>query len=68
MSEFISRRSNFAEDMQHLYRTLRPFLQKWTRIPDDYDAIYRQALVEMQQPGFVATWRFHTAWGSVKAD
>jgi ubiquinone/menaquinone biosynthesis C-methylase UbiE len=58
----------FAEDMQHLYRTLRPFLQKWTRIPDDYDAIYRQALVEMQRPDFVATWRFLTAWGSVKAD
>jgi ubiquinone/menaquinone biosynthesis C-methylase UbiE len=59
---------HFAEDMQHLYRTLRPFLQKWTRIPDDYDAIYRQALVEMEQPDFVATWRFLTAWGSVKAD
>jgi hypothetical protein len=53
--------------MQHLYRTLRPFLQKWTRIPEDYDATYRQALVEMQQADFVATWRFHTAWGSVKA-
>jgi ubiquinone/menaquinone biosynthesis C-methylase UbiE len=58
---------HFAEDMQHLYRTLRPFLQKWTRIPEDYDATYRQALVEMQQADFVATWRFHTAWGSVKA-
>lgn len=58
----------FAEDMQHLYRTLRPFLQKWTRIPDDYDAIYRKALVEMQQPDFVATWRFLTVWGNVKAD
>jgi ubiquinone/menaquinone biosynthesis C-methylase UbiE len=58
----------FAEDMQHLYRTLRPFLQKWTRIPDDYDAIYDQAVIEMQQPDFVATWRFLTAWGSVRAD
>jgi ubiquinone/menaquinone biosynthesis C-methylase UbiE len=57
----------FAEDMQHLYRTLRPFLQKWTRIPEDYDAIYRQALIEMQQENFVATWRFLTAWGHVRA-
>jgi ubiquinone/menaquinone biosynthesis C-methylase UbiE len=57
----------FAEDMQHLYRTVRPFLEKWTRLPEDYDALYQQALVEMQQADFVATWRFVTTWGSVKA-
>jgi nucleoside 2-deoxyribosyltransferase len=56
---------HFAEDMQLLYRTLRPFLQRWTRLPEDYDALYRQALIEMQQPDFVATWRFVTAWGTV---
>jgi ubiquinone/menaquinone biosynthesis C-methylase UbiE len=56
----------FAEDMQYLYRTLRPFLQKWTRVPENYDAVYQQALIEMQQADFVATWRFVTAWGSVK--
>src|SRR5206468_10491992 len=44
----------FAEDAQHLFRTLRPFIQKWTRIPEDYDALYRQALSEMQQADFVA--------------
>jgi len=54
---------HFAEDMQHLYRTLYPFLQKWIRVPTDYDAIYQQALSEMQQADFVATWRFVTAWG-----
>jgi SAM-dependent methyltransferase len=57
----------FAENMQHGFQTLRPFLQKWTRLPQDYDAVYQRALVEMQQADFVATWRFVTTWGSVKA-
>jgi ubiquinone/menaquinone biosynthesis C-methylase UbiE len=55
----------FVEDAQHLFRTLRPFIQKWMRIPEDYDELYRQALIEMQQADFVATWRFVTAWGTV---
>jgi ubiquinone/menaquinone biosynthesis C-methylase UbiE len=57
---------HFAEDMQHFYQTLRPFLQKWTRVPEDYEAVYQQALTEMQQADFVAIWRFVTAWGSVQ--
>jgi ubiquinone/menaquinone biosynthesis C-methylase UbiE len=55
----------FIADMQHSFRTVRPFIQKWTRIPEDYDTIYQQALTEMQQPDFEATWRFVTAWGTV---
>jgi len=55
----------FAEDTQHLTRTLRPFLQKWTRLPEDYDVLCRKALIEMQQADFVATWKFVTAWGMV---
>ncbi|MBV9231749.1 MAG: methyltransferase domain-containing protein [Chloroflexi bacterium] len=56
----------FAEDMQHLYRTVRPFIQKWARLPEDYEELYQQALIEMQQPDFVANWKFLTFWGSVK--
>jgi ubiquinone/menaquinone biosynthesis C-methylase UbiE len=56
---------HFAEDMQHSFRTVRPFIQKWTRVPQDYDTIYQQALIEMQQRDFEATWRFVTAWGNV---
>lgn len=56
----------FAQDMQHLFRTLRPFIAKWTRISQDYDQDYEQALIEMQQDDFIATWRFITAWGSVR--
>ena len=40
------------------------FFRKWTRVPDDYEAIYQQALEDMQQPGFVATWTLLTAWGT----
>jgi ubiquinone/menaquinone biosynthesis C-methylase UbiE len=42
-----------------------PFLRKWTRIPADYEEISQQALADMQQPGFVATWLIRTVWGNV---
>jgi hypothetical protein len=42
---------------------LLPFFQKWTRVPSDYEEIYQQALKEMQQPDFVATWTLLTVWG-----
>jgi len=55
---------SFYEDTAHLFHVLFPFFQKWTRLPNDYQEIYQQALTEMQQPGFVATWTFHTVWGT----
>jgi ubiquinone/menaquinone biosynthesis C-methylase UbiE len=58
---------HFVQDMQHLYRTVQPFIQRWTSMLDDYDEIYQQALIEMQQADFIASWRFVTAWGSVVA-
>ena len=53
----------YYENVRHGFRTLLPFFRKWTRVPDDYDVIYQQALSEMQQPDFVATWGLLTAWG-----
>jgi ubiquinone/menaquinone biosynthesis C-methylase UbiE len=44
----------FYDDMRHLFRTLLPFMRKWSRLPDDYESIYEQMLIEMQQPDFVA--------------
>ena len=55
---------NFAQDSMYLFQTLRPFLRKWDCAPEDYDAIYDQALIEMQQNNFHATWDFLTAWGT----
>ena len=53
----------FSKDMARFYRVAVPFLQTWTRLPSDYEDIYQQALKEMQEPAFVATWTFLTAWG-----
>jgi ubiquinone/menaquinone biosynthesis C-methylase UbiE len=55
----------FIEDIKLIYRTVLPFLRKWTRVPDDYEEIYQQMLREMQQPDFVATMGLLTAWGNV---
>ena len=53
-----------AEDTRLVYRTALPFLRKWTQVPDDYEDIYQQMLVEMQAPDFVTTWQVLTAWGA----
>jgi len=53
----------FYEDMRRFFQTILPFLRKWSRVPDDYETIYQQALSEMQQPDFVATSSLLTAWG-----
>lgn len=53
----------FFENMKLVYRTAVPFLQKWVRLPDDYEQIYQQMLSELQQPDFTATWHMLTAWG-----
>lgn len=54
----------FYEDMSRAYRTALPFLRKWTNASEDYDKTYQQALIEMQQPDFVAVWNLLTAWGT----
>jgi ubiquinone/menaquinone biosynthesis C-methylase UbiE len=54
----------FSEDMKLVFRTMAPFLRKWTRVPDDYEALYQQMLGDIQQPDFVATWVVLTAWGN----
>jgi ubiquinone/menaquinone biosynthesis C-methylase UbiE len=55
---------HFAEDMKHVFRTVVPYIRKWTSVPADYETIYQQALAELQQPDCVTTWRLLTAWGS----
>jgi len=32
--------------------------------PEDYDAIYEQALGDMRHPDFFAKWQVLTAWGT----
>jgi ubiquinone/menaquinone biosynthesis C-methylase UbiE len=58
----------FYEDMLHMFRVALPFFNKWTRVPDDYQEIYQQALKEMQQPDFEATYTLATFWGTSPKD
>lgn len=55
---------SFYQDVQHMFRILLPFFRKWSHVPDDYEDIYQQALADIQQPGFVATWTLLTVWGT----
>jgi ubiquinone/menaquinone biosynthesis C-methylase UbiE len=57
----------FYENFRLGYRTVLPFFRRWIRVPDNYEEIYQQALQEMQQPDFVATWNLLTAWGTCSA-
>lgn len=54
---------DFYEDIKLGYRTVLPFFRKWTRVPDNYEALYQQMLTEIQQPDFVGSWSLLTAWG-----
>jgi ubiquinone/menaquinone biosynthesis C-methylase UbiE len=53
----------YCKNIAHAYRTLRPFLQHWGCLAKEYDVIYQQALDEMQQSDFHATWDLLSAWG-----
>jgi ubiquinone/menaquinone biosynthesis C-methylase UbiE len=55
---------HFYRDILIGFRVAMPFFQKWTRVPDNYLEIYRQALTEIQQPDFLAAWTWVTAWGT----
>jgi ubiquinone/menaquinone biosynthesis C-methylase UbiE len=52
------------QDATHIYRTLLPFLKKWIKVPDDYEAIYQQMLTEIHQPDFESTLTYLTIWGT----
>ena len=52
-----------VENMRHVFRTCFPFLHKWTRVPDTYEALYQQALTDLEQPGYVSTLDVLTVWG-----
>lgn len=54
---------HFVDDMHRAFRTVVPFLRKWTKFTDDYDQLYQQMVVETQHPSFQATTTMLTAWG-----
>jgi ubiquinone/menaquinone biosynthesis C-methylase UbiE len=56
----------FYEDMMLMFQTLRQYFQKWSCASKDkdYEVICREALDEIRQPDFQATWNLLTVWGS----
>jgi ubiquinone/menaquinone biosynthesis C-methylase UbiE len=52
----------YFEDTRYATRTLLPFLQKWTQVPEDYDSLCQQMFNEMQQPDFFSIWQLLTVW------
>jgi ubiquinone/menaquinone biosynthesis C-methylase UbiE len=54
----------YCENVKLAFQMLRPFLQKWGCTTKDYGIIYQQAVEEMGQPNFHATWDLLTVWGS----
>jgi len=54
----------YVEDGRHVMRMLRPFLEKWGCLGEDFQAIHQQALKELKQPDFAATWHLLTVWGN----
>lgn len=55
-------KGNLISDMTALFRTSKPFVRKWIQVPDNYDDLLEQALDEMRQPYFIATWPLFTIW------
>ncbi|MBA2677391.1 MAG: methyltransferase domain-containing protein [Ktedonobacteraceae bacterium] len=53
----------FYEDLMHMFRTFRPFIQKWSKIDKDYDTLYQQMLADIKQPDFYANFKLSTIWG-----
>jgi hypothetical protein len=49
---------NFYEIARFGFQTAKPFIQKWDCAPEDYDSLYEQAMIEMQQPDFRVTWNW----------
>jgi ubiquinone/menaquinone biosynthesis C-methylase UbiE len=50
-------------DARLIYQTTLPFMRKWIKLPADYEDIYEQMLLEIQQPDFEITATTLTVWG-----
>jgi len=57
---------SFIENIKLLFRTLQPFIHKWSNPPANYDEIHHQAIYEIQQPDCRTTGRLVTVWGTSK--
>lgn len=54
----------YGQDMIAASRTLRPFVQKWGCLSEDYDELCQQIIEEGQSADSFSIWSFHTIWGT----
>lgn len=54
----------YIEDLRLSGKNMIPFIRKWGRMPNDYDALCQQAVEATQQPGFSGSWEMLTVWGT----
>jgi ubiquinone/menaquinone biosynthesis C-methylase UbiE len=52
------------ENTRLAFRNMLPFMQKWTKVPEDYEQLYQQAMKELDQPDYTAVWEMVTVWGT----
>ena len=55
----------FYENIKQTFLRARPFMNKWIRLPENYEQVYQQALDDIQQPGFVVIRTVQTVWGTI---
>jgi ubiquinone/menaquinone biosynthesis C-methylase UbiE len=51
------------QDAMYTFQNTRPLIDRWGCGSPDYQDLYQQMLVEMQQPGFHVFWNLSSAWG-----
>jgi hypothetical protein len=51
-----------VKDILRLFHTIRPYLHRYGCEPDDYDAICKQAALDMQRPDFSVKNIMVTMW------
>lgn len=52
-----------SEDIALIFRNVLPFLQKWIKVPEDYQELYQQLLLDLQKPDFDINGFMLTVWG-----
>lgn len=52
----------YTRNGARIIRTLRPFLEKWSGLNEDYNALSQQVYKEVHLPDFAATWNLVTVW------
>src|SRR5579875_1861684 len=51
-------------DMRYAFRTMRPFIEKYSGFRGDYTALYQQAMQELEQPECRMQIQLLTVWGT----